>query len=591
MKPFKWAEGTSWLMVFCSLLYYLCIAIFCNFHSNYPIMNQKLKYFAFITFIAFSSCNENKPVNNKEDELALFSADSMRLHVSQLSHDSLMGRKPFTEGETRTVGYLQRQFKQAGLEPANGISYIQDVPMVNIQTTADPFMKVTSPKGNFTLKGFDDYVIWTDKITENISLRDNEVVFAGYGVNAPEHNWNDYAGLDVKGKIVMVMVNDPGFAAGDSTLFKGKTMTYYGRWTYKFEEAARQGAKGCLIVHTTEGASYPFSVVQNNWNSSKLRLDDRGKGNKYTDLNGWLSLPAAKRLISAAGMDTTSFFSTADKQGFKPVPLSLKLSTNMKVKATFNKSQNVIGKITGTKRPDEVIIYSAHWDHLGIGKPDETADSIYNGALDNASGTAALLELARAFKNLKTQPERTIIILAVTAEEQGLWGSAFYAQNPVYPAAKTVANINIDGLNPFESTKDIITIGKGQSELEDYLKEEAEKAGRVLAFETHPEAGYYYRSDHFNFAKAGIPALYTKRGVEVIGKEAGYGEKVDAEYRDKNYHRPSDEYDAATWTFTGGLEDLKLLFLVGKRLAFEERMPQWKEGSEFKSVREKNNIK
>lgn len=550
-------------------------------------MNSKLKYLALFAIVIFCSCNQDKPVTDNDDGLAAFSADSIRLHVSQLADDSLMGRKPFTEGETKTIAYLQKQFKQAGLEPGNGGSYIQEVPMVNIQTTADSVMKVTSPKGDFTLKGFKDYVIWTDKITDKVGLNNDEVVFAGYGVVAPEHNWNDYEGLDVKGKIVLVMVNDPGFAAGDTSLFRGKTMTYYGRWTYKFEEAARQGAKGCLIVHTTEGASYPFSVVQNNWNASKLRLDDRGKPNKYTDLNGWISLPAAQKLVAAAGMDTSSFFALADKRGFKPVPLNLKLSTSMKVKTTFNKSYNVIGKITGTKRPDEVIIYSSHWDHLGIGKPDETADSIYNGAFDNASGTAGLIELARAFKSLKTPPERTIIFLSVTSEEQGLWGSAYYAQNPVYPASKTVANINIDGINPFEKTKDIVIVGKGQSELEEYLKEEAEKAGRVIAFETHPEAGYYYRSDHFNFAKVGIPALYTSKGVDVIGKEAGYGKKAEEEYREKNYHRPSDEYDPATWTFAGGIEDLKLLFLVGKRLAFEEKMPQWKEGSEFKAIREK----
>jgi Zn-dependent M28 family amino/carboxypeptidase len=448
-------------------------------------------------------------------------------------------------------------------------------------------MQVSSSKGNFKLKGFDDYVIWTDKITDKVSFENDEVVFAGYGVVAPEYNWNDYAGVDVKGKIVIVMVNDPGFAAGDSSLFKGKTMTYYGRWTYKFEEAARQGAKGCLIVHTTEGASYPFTVIQNNWNASKLRLDDRGKDNVYTDINGWLSLPAAKRLIAAAGKDSTNFFAQADKKAFKPLALDLKLSTSVAVKTIFNKSRNVIGKITGTKRPDEVIIYSSHWDHLGIGKADETADSIYNGAFDNASGTAGLIELARAFKSMKVQPERTIIILAVTAEEQGLWGSAYYAQNPVYPTSKTVANINIDGLNPFEKTKDIIIVGKGQSELEEYLKEAAEKVGRVIAFENHPEAGYYYRSDHFNFAKVGVPALYTSNGIDVIGKEPGYGEKQDAEYTEKHYHRPSDEFDAATWSFEGGIDDLKLFFQVGKRLAFEEKMPQWKDGSEFKGIREK----
>ena len=550
-------------------------------------MNSKIKFLAFSVLICLAACNQNKPKISDEDGLSAFNADSLKLHVAELSHDSLQGRKPFTLGETKTIAYLQKQFKAAGLEPGNGESYLQEVPMVNIQTTAAPDMQVTTSKGSFKLKGLEDYVIWTDKITDKVSFDNNEVVFAGYGVVAPEYNWNDYAGLDVKGKIVMVMVNDPGFGAGDSSLFKGKTMTYYGRWTYKFEEAARQGARGCLIVHTTEGASYPFTVIQNNWNASKLRLDDRGKSNSYTDINGWLSLPAAKKLVAAAGQDSSSFFAQADKRGFKPVPMDLKLSTSVAVKTIFNKSYNVIGKITGTKRPDEVIIYTSHWDHLGIGKPDETADSIYNGAFDNASGTAGLIELARAFKSLKVQPERTIILLAVTAEEQGLWGSAYYAQNPIYPTSKTVANINIDGLNPFEKTKDIIIVGEGQSELEEYLKEAAEKAGRVIAFENHPEAGYYYRSDHFNFAKVGVPALYTSNGIDVIGKEAGYGEKREAEYNAKHYHRPSDEFDSATWTFEGGLDDLKLFFQVGKRLAFEEKMVQWKEGSEFKAIREK----
>ncbi|HQS05850.1 MAG: peptidase M28 [Sphingobacteriales bacterium 17-39-43] len=550
-------------------------------------MNLKIKLLVFSALISLAACNQSKPKISDEDGLAAFNADSLKLHVAELSHDSLQGRKPFTPGETKTIAYLQKQFKAAGLEPGNGESYIQEVPMVNIQTTAAADMQVTTSKGSFKLKGFDDYVIWTDKITDKVSFDNDEVVFAGYGVVAPDYNWNDYAGLDVKGKIVMVMVNDPGFAAGDSSLFKGKTMTYYGRWTYKYEEAARQGAKGCLIVHTTEGASYPFTVVQNNWNASKLRLDDRGKSNVYTDINGWLSLPAAKKLVAAAGQDSTNFFAQADKKGFKPLALDLKLSTRVAVKTIFNKSQNVIGKITGTKRPDEVIIYTSHWDHLGIGKPDETADSIYNGAFDNASGTAGLIELARAFKSMKVQPERTIILLAVTAEEQGLWGSAYYAQNPIYPTSKTVANINIDGLNPFGKTKDIIIVGEGQSELEEYLKEAAEKAGRVIAFENHPEAGYYYRSDHFNFAKVGVPALYTSNGIDVIGKEPGYGEKQDAEYTEKHYHRPSDEFDSATWTFEGGLDDLKLFFQVGKRLAFEEKMPQWKNGSEFKAIREK----
>lgn len=537
--------------------------------------------------LLLGSCNQPETTFGEEDGLAAFSADTLGKHIAELSGDDFEGRKPFTEGETKTIQYLKDKFIAAGLEPGNGESYFQEVPMVNITTHAAPAMQVQSAKGNFTLKGPDDYVIWTDKTDTAVSLNNDQVVFAGYGVVAPEYNWNDYEGLDVKGKVVMVLVNDPGFNAGDTSLFKGKTMTYYGRWTYKFEEAARQGAKGCLVIHNTEAASYPFTVVQNNWNASRLRLDPQGKNDKICDVIGWVSAPAALKLLTAAGKDTASLAS-ADIRGFKGAALNLKLSTSIQVKTNYNQSNNVIGKITGSKYPDETIIYTAHWDHLGIGTPDETGDSIYNGALDNASATAGLVELARGFKNLPTKPERTIVFLAVTAEEQGLWGSAYYAQNPIYPPNKTVANINMDGLNWYGKTKDVIIVGQGQSELEDYLREEAAKLNRVITPEVHPEAGYYYRSDHFNFAKAGIPALYVGSGIDVIGKESGYGKKMDEEYTEKHYHRPSDEYDTATWKLDGAIDDLQLLFRVGRRLAYGQNWPQWKAGSEFKAIREKS---
>ena len=548
-------------------------------------MNRSFLMAIFFVLL-FASCNQDETQIDENDGLAAFSADSLGKHIAQLSGDDFTGRKPFSEGETKTINYLKEQFVAVGLEPGNASSYFQEVPMVRVTTNAAPVMQVTSGKENFTLKGFDDYVIWTDKTDSAVSLNNNEMVFAGYGVVAPEYNWNDYEGLDVKGKIVLILVNDPGFNADDTSLFKGKTMTYYGRWTYKFEEAAKQGAKGCLIIHNTEAASYPFKVVQNNWNTSRLRLDNRGKEEKLCDVIGWVSGPAAQKLLAAAGQDST-LLAKADVRGFKGQPLNLKLSTTMQVKTNYDKSRNVIGKLTGSKYPDETIIYTAHWDHLGFGKPDETGDSIYNGALDNASATAGLLELARAFNSLKTKPERTIIFLSVTAEEQGLWGSAYYAQNPVYPANKTVANINMDGLNWYGKTKDIIVVGQGQSELEDLLKEEAAKVDRVIAYEVHPEAGSYYRSDHFNFAKVGIPALYTSSGIDVIGKESGYGKKRKDEYTEKHYHRPSDEYDVATWNLDGAIDDLQLLFRVGRRLAFDKKWPEWKTSSEFKAIREK----
>ena len=549
-------------------------------------MYQTSRIFAIIFLLSLAACNQKKQAVQQEDGVASFNADSLKKDIAMLASDSFMGRKPFTEGETKTIDYLQKQFASIGLEPGNGNSYVQAVPMVNILATAAPEMQVKSAKGNFTLKAYDDYIIWTDKTDSSISLNNNELVFAGYGVVAPEYNWNDYEGLDVKGKVVMVMVNDPGFWSGDTTLFKGKTMTYYGRWTYKFEEAARQGAKGCLIVHNTKAASYPFSVQQKSFNTSRLQLDNRGKDMKNCDAIGWVTETTANRLFKEAGFDSTLLVK-ANKRGFKAVPLNLQLNTSMKVKATYDKSYNVIGKITGSKRPDEVVVYSAHWDHLGIGRPDASGDSIYNGALDNATGTAGLLELARAFKSLKTKPERTIVILCVTAEEQGLLGSKYYAENPVYPTNKTAANINMDGLNRFGKTKDIIVIGEGQSDLEDYLKEEVEKKGGYISFDTHPEAGSYYRSDHFNFAKVGIPALYTGSGIDVIGKGKEYGQKIEDDYTDHNYHQPSDNYNAATWTMEGAISDLQLLFLVGKRIASEGKWPAWKPSSEFKAIRDK----
>lgn len=537
----------------------------------------------FILLVLFSC--ESKTVINDNDGLAAFSKDSLGKIIETISGDDYMGRKPFTPAETKTINFLRDHFTAMGLEPGNGDSYFQDVPMVNIAVSADSVMDVYSNNGNFKLKGLDDYVIWTDKTDSIISFDSNEVVFAGYGVVAPEYGWNDYAGLDVKGKIVLVLVNDPGFNAGDTSLFKGRAMTWYGRWPYKYAEAAKQGAKGCLIVHSTAAASYPFNVVQNNWNNSKLRLDTKGAPENYCDIVGWISSDAAKKLLAASGKDST-LLASADRRGFAGTPLGIRLSTKMKVTSSYDKSHNVIAKITGSKYPDETIIYTAHWDHLGVGKPDEKGDSIYNGALDNASGTAALFEIARAFKSLPHPPERSIVFLAVTAEEQGLWGSAYYAQHPVFPIAKTIANLNMDVLNFIGKTKDIVVVGEGQNELEDYLKEELTKVKRVITYDPHPESGSYYRSDHFNFAKVGVPSMDLKYGKNVIGKGPEYGASMAAGYTKNNYHRPSDEYDATWWRLDGAIEDIKLLFRIGRRLAFSREWPAWKEGSEFKAIRE-----
>jgi Zn-dependent M28 family amino/carboxypeptidase len=551
-------------------------------------MQKILSYsLAILTAIFFTACSQSESSFDEQDGVGSFNKDSLTQHIITLASDEFQGRRPFTVGETKTVEYLTQTLKNMGVEPGNGNEYFQKVPMVEITPTCDPTMKIASAKGSFTLKNMEDYVIWTENTDSLISLNNEEVIFAGFGVVAPEYNWNDYAGLDVKGKVVLVMVNDPGFSSGDSTMFKSKAMTYYGRWTYKFEEAARQGAKACLIVHNEVAASYGFSVVQNSWGKSQQHLDTRGSKEYRCPVEGWITESAAKKLLNTMP-NGESLLVKANEKGFKSVPLNLKVSTSMKVKAVFNESKNVIGKITGTKRPKEYIIYTAHWDHFGIGQPDAKGDSIYNGALDNASGTAAILEVARAFKSMKSKPERSIIFLFVTGEEQGLLGSAYYAQNPVYPVNETVGNLNIDVINNFGPTKDVsIAGGEGQSELEGYLKKELEIKGRYIAPEAHPEAGHYFRSDHFSFAKAGIPALTIGGGIDAIPQGKEYGQKQQDAYNDNFYHQTTDQYDASTWKLEGGLEDTILLFQIGKKLAFETTWPQWKEGSEFKALRKK----
>jgi Zn-dependent M28 family amino/carboxypeptidase len=537
----------------------------------------------FIFFLVIASCQQSRNIISTKTN---GSVNDLATNIRILASDEFQGRKPFTTGETKTINYLKEQFISIGIEPGGPNSYFQEVPMVSIATVAAPTIKVAGHNKEFELKGYEDYVVWTEKTDPVVSLVEDELVFAGFGIVAPEYHWNDYADIDVKGKVVMVMVNDPGFY-GSKNLFKGDTMTYYGRWIYKFEEAARQGAKGCLIVHNTKAASYPFSVLQNSWNGSKLRLDDRKNPQQFCSVVGWVSETAATKLIEMSGQDT-SLFGRARRQGFKAVPLPLKITTSIGTRASYDVSNNVIGKITGATKPDEFIIYSAHWDHLGIGRPDGNGDSIYNGAVDNASGAAGLLELARMFKQAKKKPQRSILFIAVTAEEQGLWGSAYYAENPIYPLAKTLANINLDGLNAYGKTRDIIVVGNPQTELETYLKKEAKRTKRYIIYNKSPQAGHYYRSDHFSFARVGVPALYAGSGSEVIGQPAGYGQKWKDEYGSKKYHRPGDEYDEKTWRLDGAYADLNVLYKLGQRVAAARKWPQWRTDSEFRLIRERS---
>ncbi len=514
-----------------------------------------------------------------------FQISDLEPNLVTLASDEFMGRLPFTEGEKITTSFLESEFKTMGLEPGNGDSYFQDVPMVSIVSKSSETMELKNPSTQISLEGFKDFVIWTQKTDSLVEVKDAEVVFAGFGIVAPEYGWNDYEGLDVKGKIVVVLVNDPGFGTEDSTFFKGNTMTYYGRWTYKYEEAARQGALGCLIVHNTIPAGYGFNVIQGKHNAPILYLDERGKETYKMGFEGWITLPSAKKLFDLAGLNDGELLAQARKQGFKGMPLGVNLTASLQVEAEYNVSQNVVAKITGKSKPEEYIIYSAHWDHFGIGKPDETGDSIYNGALDNASGTAALLALAKAFKT-DGAPERTVVFLAVTAEEQGLWGSAYYAQNPIYPKEKTVANINMDGINPYGKMKDVSIIGAGQSEMEDLLNVELEKLGRYSAPEPNPVAGYYFRSDHFNFAKIGIPALYFGTGIDHVEKGKEYGKQLQDDYTANYYHKPNEEYDTARWNLEGAVDDVQVLYHVGRSLANSDKWPSWKPTSEFKAIRD-----
>lgn len=537
--------------------------------------------------LALASCQSSgqKSAGVEADSASLkaISDSAFAKHIAVLASDDFEGRKPFTAGETKTINYLKGEFEKLGLKPGNGNSYFQEVPMVDIKSTPAGAMAIKGATGSLNLKYLDDFVAATRHVTNQVKVENSEMVFAGYGIVAPEYKWNDYEGLDVKGKTVVVMVNDPGFS--DTTLFKGKTMTYYGRWTYKFEEAARQGATGIIIIHDTAPASYPWSVVRSGWSKSKLYLAAKDNNSSRALMEGWVTQEMAKNLFKLAGK-SEDLMKQAGKPGFKPVDLGLKVSLTISNTIKRSVSNNVVAVLPGTKRADEYLIYSGHWDHLGKGEAIN-GDSIYNGAVDNATGTAALLLLADAFKKAKHQPERSILFIALTGEEQGLLGSEYYASHPLVPVNKTVADINIDAMEASGMTKDIVVVGYGQSELEDYLAEAAKKQGRVVAKDPNPSAGSYFRSDHFNFAKVGIPALYTGNGINNVQHGEAWGKAQQEDYTKNRYHAPADNFEPAKWDFSGMVADLRLLFDVGYRLSNESTFPGWKEGSEFKAIRAK----
>jgi Zn-dependent M28 family amino/carboxypeptidase len=506
-----------------------------------------------------------------------------REQIASFAGDEFEGRSPGTAGELRTVEYLEEQFLEMGLQPVAGGSFRQDVSLVEI-TASGHRLSFSKGGGGMALVFGDDMVLGTRRVRDESSIANSEVVFVGYGIAAPEFGWDDYAGLDMRGKTALILVNDPGFVTGDETLFRGKAMTYHGRWTYKFEEAARRGAAAAIIVHDTAPASYDWGVVRNGWSGPQFYAD-RADGNAgRTALEGWITLDRARQVFELAGQDFDVLRAAAVQRGFKPVPLGITATGGVRNTIRRTRSPNVIGVMPGKDRPDEYVIYVAHWDHLGIAA-DAAEDRIYNGAVDNATGVAGILTIARAFRDMLPGPSRSVMFMAVTAEESGLIGSEFYAQRPLVPLEKTAAVMNIDALNPLGRAKDVEVIGFGASDLEDLLAAAAKSQGRTLTPDERPEAGYFYRSDHFNFAKAGVPALYIKSGKQLRDRPAGTGMAMFEDYVANRYHKPGDEYDES-WNVAGSIEDLKLLFEVGARVANGETWPEWYEGNEFRAARD-----
>ena len=526
-------------------------------------------------------------------DLPDISTDAMLTDIKKLASDEFEGRAPGTKGEQLTVQYFIDQFKAAGLEPGNPDgSWTQKVPLVSL--TPQPQGPVVVKKGGQTrpFKIRDEIVVFSKHVTDEVRLENSELVFAGYGVQAPEYQWDDFRGVDVKGKTIVVLVNDPPVAmAGnpkelDPKIFGGVAMTYYGRWTYKFEKAAELGAAGVLIVHETVPAGYPFTVVQG-MGGERFDLVTPDKNAGRAKIEGWMSVEAATALLKMAGQDYQKLKAQAATREFKAVPLGATASVTVRQKSRTLDSQNVIAKLTGSDPAlkDEYIVYTAHWDHFGIGEPVKD-DNIYNGAIDNASGCAMVLEIARKLTKITPRPKRSMLFLMVTAEEQGLLGSQYYAEFPLYPLAKTLANINVDTINQWGRTKDLTVIGLGASDLDDYARAAADEQGRVLRPDAEPEKGFYYRSDHFNFAKQGVPALDPDSGIDFIGKPPDYGKKKREEWTSVDYHQPSDQVKP-DWDLAGAAEDGKLFLVIGYRVAQADRFPDWKPGNEFKAIRDK----
>ncbi|HNV83068.1 MAG TPA: M28 family metallopeptidase [Arenimonas sp.] len=511
------------------------------------------------------------------------STEDLSMHIKVLASDEFGGRAPGTPGEDKTVAYLTQQFQRLGLKPGNGDSYVQTVPMIESLVSADSTMSITTKGQSRSLLMGKDMVMGTRSEKPEVKIDASDMVFVGYGVNASEQNWNDYAGLNVKGKTVVMLINDPGFHVGDVKLFEGRRMTYYGRWTYKFEEAARQGASAALIIHDTEGAAYGWDVVKNSWSGAQFDLPISEDPEPRVPVQGWLTADAANQLFQSAGLDFMKLRAAASQRGFKPVSLHSQLSVDLKSSTKHGESRNVLAILPGKTHPDEAIVYTAHWDHLGT-HPGEPGDNIYNGAIDNASGVAGVLEIAEQF-TVNKPADRSVVFLFVTLEESGLLGSKYYAAHPIIPLAKTVAVINLDAMTMVGPAKDLTVIGLGNSELDDWLAPIAASQKRVLRQESSPEKGTFFRSDHFSFAKAGVPAVYAKGGIDNLEKGPEYGQSVLDEYTGEHYHKAADNFDP-NWDLRGVVQDLNALQQLGKTLANSDKWPNYYEGNAFRKARD-----
>jgi len=539
--------------------------------------------------LAVSATAQDAPKSNNQEAAAARILE----HIRVLSSDEFEGRAPGTPGEDKTVAYMQGEFINLGLKPGNPDgTYIQQVPMDGVTST--PTISFEIGGKTITPAVLNDYVAVSRHTVPLVEVKDSPIVFVGYGVVAPEYGWDDFKGVDVRGKTVVMLINDPPVRDPkdptklDDTMFKGKAMTYYGRWTYKYEEASAKGAAACLIVHETGPAGYPFAVVSGSWGRENFSLATADGNAGRVSVEGWLTLDFAKSLFAAAGQDYDTLKAAAVSKDFRPVEFNAKANFSIANKIRPLSSRNVLAKIEGTdpKRKDEYVIFTAHWDHLGR-NPKLKGDQTYNGALDNASGSAGILEIAREFMALNPaeRPERSILFLSVTGEEQGLLGSEYYAQHPLYPLTKTLADINIDGMGTAGPSRDLEVIGYGNSTIDDIANDLLKKEGRVLVPDLQPEKGGFYRSDHFEFAKVGVPAFYAHGGDDIIGKPEGYGRQRRDEYTANDYHKVSDEIKP-WWDLRGAAEDADLLFQIGQNLAKTDSWPEWKPGCEFKARRD-----